>query len=98
MALIIKGDMPKACNWFDENGKHRFCNVNAFCDCRIYSRGKRPSDCPILGEIPDKHGRLIDANVAYDKIAEQEGGNYVDMDTVDLGLQETPTILEASNG
>ena len=96
MALIIKGDMPKACNWFDENGKHRFCKINAFCDCRIYSRGKRPSDCPILGEIPDKHGRLIDANVAYDKIAEQEGGNYVDMDAVDLGLQETPTILEAT--
>ena len=24
--------------------------------------------------IPDKHGRLIDERVAYDKIGEQEGG------------------------
>lgn len=62
MALIIKGDMPKACNWFDDNGKHRFCKVNAFCDCRIYTKDKRPSDCPILGEIPDEHGKLIDAD------------------------------------
>lgn len=60
MALIIKADMPKACNWFDDNGKHRFCKVNAFCDCRIYTRDKRPSDCPILGEIPD--------DVAWQKI------------------------------
>jgi len=45
--------------------------------------------------VPE-HGRLIDANVAYDKIAEQEGGYYLDMDAVDLGLQETPTVLEAN--
>ena len=67
MALIIKGDMPKGCNWFDENGKHRFCKVNAFCDCEIYTRGERPSDCPILGEMPDVHGRLKDESVIIQK-------------------------------
>ena len=45
--------------------------------------------------LPKCHGRLIDADVAYDKIAEQEGGNYVDMDLVGFGLEETPTIIEA---
>lgn len=41
------------------------------------------------------HGDLIDRDVAYDKIAEQEGGNYVDMDAVDMGLNETPVIIPA---
>jgi hypothetical protein len=51
-------------------------------------------NCPLI-ELPEKHGRLIDERVAYDKIAEQEGGYYMDMDGVDMGLQETPTIIEA---
>ena len=41
------------------------------------------------------HGDLIERDAAYDKIAEQEGGNYVDMDAVDMGLNETPTIIPA---
>lgn len=47
-------------------------------------------------EVPEPHGRLIDASEAYDKIAEQEGGNYVDMDAVGMGLDETPTVIPAS--
>ena len=53
-----------------------------------------PDACQLV-ELPEKHGRLIDERVAYDKIAEQEGGYYMDMDGVDMGLQETPTIIEA---
>lgn len=41
------------------------------------------------------HGDLIDRDAAYDKIAEQEGGNYVDMDAVDIGLEETPVVIPA---
>lgn len=51
-------------------------------------------DCPLV-EIKTPHGRLVDERDAYDHIAEQEGGNYVDMDAVDMGLQETPTVIEA---
>ena len=89
MALISEGDMPTKCCLGG-------CPIHESCNKYDSLADTRPSNCPILGEIPDKHGRLIDANVAYDKIAEQEGGNYVDMDAVDLGLQETPTILEAT--
>ena len=53
-----------------------------------------PDACPLV-ELPGKHGRLIDERVAYDKIAEQEGGYYMDMDGVGCGLEETPTIIEA---
>lgn len=44
--------------------------------------------------IPEPHGRLIDESVAYDKIAEQETSYYMDMDGVDRGLQDTPTVIE----
>ena len=100
MALIIDAEMPHSC--FDCPCLYREVDGRYFCrhsDGLLYPLYYPMTDgCPILGEIPDKHGRLIDANVAYDKIAEHEGGNYVDMDAVDLGLQETPTILEATNG
>lgn len=46
--------------------------------------------------ICEPHGRLIDERVAYDKIAEQETGYYMDMDGVDRGLQDTPTVIEGS--
>ena len=46
--------------------------------------------------VPEPHGRLIDERVAYDKIAEQETGYYMDMDGVDKGLQDTPTVIEGS--
>ena len=55
---------------------------------------------PIAGAkavpVPEPHGRLINASEAYDKIAEQEGGSYVDMDAVGMGLDETPTVIQAS--
>lgn len=47
--------------------------------------------------VPD-HGRLVEEDTAYDKIAEEAGeeaGNYVDMDVVGKGLENTPTIIPA---
>lgn len=52
-----------------------------------------PDWCP-LRPLPEKHGRLIDADAAYDRIMEQEGGNLVDMDCVGMGLEECETIVE----
>lgn len=46
-------------------------------------------------ELPP-HGRLIEENKAYDSIMEQTANHYIDMDGVDLGLQNAPTVLEAT--
>lgn len=93
MALIIRGDMPKACNWFDDSGKHRFCKVNAFCDCRIYTRDKRPSDCPILGEIPDEHGRLVDGDKLLADHNPNENWDYMVLECI---IRNAPTVVEAT--
>ena len=66
MALIIKGDMPKGCGW----------------DCDLWSEGlcaplqksvdehTIDSDCPIIGEIPDSHGDLIDRGLVQEVLAQ----------------------------
>lgn len=54
----------------------------------------RPNWCPAT-QIPP-HGRLVDADVVYDKIAEADhAGNYVDMDAVGSAMEEVPTVIEA---
>jgi len=90
MSIIIKDiEIPKNCTLCDSIG----LNVAIGCPVMTGING-RATDCPLV-EIPENHGRLIDADIAYDKIAEQEGGYYMDMDGVDKGLSEAPTILEA---
>jgi len=98
MTVIVKGmKMPEKCGLCD------LFHVESPMHCTVVKGHKtvgapygmpRPEWCPLVA-LPDKHGRLIDERVAYDKIAEQEGGYYMDMDGVDMGLQETPTIIEA---
>lgn len=110
MSILIKiksKKMPKSCGscWLS---KIRGSSLGEILDCKFKFIGtvgaafKDPYDilnnrhpnCPLI-ELPEKHGRLIDADIAYDNIAEQEGGCYIDMDGVDMGLSETPTIIEA---
>lgn len=90
MGVLIKGlEMPKAGNWKT---------------IRIYYDGTcaEPNwqgDCKVMKgceavHIPD-HGDLIERDAAYDSIAEQEGGNYIDMDAVYAGLHDTPTVIPA---
>lgn len=98
MSVLIKGmKMPEKCGLCD------LFHVESPMHCTVVKGHKtvgapygmpRPEWCPLVA-LPDKHGRLIDERVAYDKIAEQEGGYYMDMDGVDMGLSETPTIIEA---
>lgn len=98
MSVLIKGmKMPEKCGLCD------LFHVESPMHCTVVKGHKtvgapygmpRPEWCPLI-ELPEKHGRLIDERVAYDKIAEQEGGYYMDMDGVDMGLSETPTIIEA---
>ena len=93
MGVYIKGmEMPKKGSWV---------TLRVFPDGQCFFYSWYGSDFEFMEHltavhVPEPHGRLIDASVAYDKIAEQEGGNYVDMDAVGMGLDETPTVISAS--
>lgn len=94
MSILIKDmKMPRNCSECPVALSGKYCRINKTHTTYI-KLPIRPDHCPLV-ELPEKHGRLIDERVAYDKIAEQEGGYYMDMDGVDMGLSETPTIIEA---
>ena len=90
MALIIKWDMPKSCS---------VCPIvdNNMCDVwynHNWTEG-RPSTCPILGEFPDVHGRLIDADalpIVGITDYKMEGHTVVEYED----LLNAPTVVEAS--
>ena len=72
MALIIKGDMPSICKKCKSQGGLTDGSFNYIC-CDdnyldFYCDGSKPNECQILCEIPDKHGRLIDADAMLDKL------------------------------
>lgn len=64
MSVVIKGmQMPEDCFScpLKEEG---FCNItNAYAG----SINEKNSDCPLM-ELPEHHGRLIDADVVYNKM------------------------------
>lgn len=54
-------------------------------------------NCPIIGEIPDRHGRLIDADALKKRMTDLLRHDYVFDEVGCFGLvKEAPTVLEAS--
>ena len=61
MDILIKGmEMPKNCGW---------CPLRASCVHRIYMEC-RPEYCPLI-EVPEPHGRLIDADALVEDMKRQ---------------------------
>jgi len=65
--------------------------------------------CPIIGEIPDKHGRLIDADDLIKEIREALEVKKTGNDVIDNAMAQifeqfiriitnTPTVVEATDG
>ena len=87
MALIIKGKMPTKC--YDRE-HDEFCFMwGSRCN---YCWSKRPSDCPIIGEIPDKHGDLIDRSALL-KQFEHDTSRPTGYEVV-TRIMNAPVVLE----
>lgn len=98
MSLIIKADMPKGCCWEQESGCFDICKLRKVCGRGVsdkpFMTGYRHPDCPIIGEIPDKHGRLIDADKlihAFDYRTDLPTGY-----DIYTAIAEAETIVEAT--
>lgn len=87
MSVLIKGmQMPEDCFScpLKEEG---FCNITNAYAAQIYERS---SDCPLV-ELPEHHGRLIDADaLAAESLMD---GAYGYVDTKEI--YDAPTIVEA---
>ena len=96
MSVLIKDmEMPKACGLcpFDDYG---YCTR-----AKRYSGGSathgRASFCP-LAELPEKHGRLIDADALIAKYGDwytEEGTETGFIGTIGMLLKDAPTVVEA---
>ena len=108
MALIVKGKMPTCCGlcceclgggsdaYYCNRAKRQISEVAPPYD-------KRMEWCPIVGDIPDKHGRLKDADALIKKTrmwSLVRGDEYFELrvkNTIVKGLLEAvPTIVEAT--
>ena len=75
MSVIVKGmEMPEGC-WDCVMGSFGACNFAG----RIWDDLNRPDWCPLV-ELPEKHGRLIDADAL-------RGGMYHDAFKTDSEMQ-----------
>ena len=57
--------------------------------------GTPPKDCPIVGEIPDKHGDLKDAGFIISCLEEIKDTYPRTYEIIKGILDRTPTVLEA---
>lgn len=92
MALIINADMPKACGYC-------FAYDDEYCQCSLEpsydAHWSRENHCPILGEIPDKHGRMIDGDALMERMLDLFRHGYVFDEIGIVGLfRIMPTVLE----
>ena len=103
MALIIKGDMPtgKGCDGCEFQTSR--CEQMDACTCYLFGgvihnlHNERHKDCPIIGEIPDEHGDLKDANAIL-RWLNSKADNRVPVtlgEIIDF-IEKQPTVLEAS--
>lgn len=93
--IVVDMDMPKTCGT---------CKLSVGYTCTKWLKlyrdemaSKKADDCPIVAEIPQKHGRLIDA-VEYEKDVRK---HYFDHNTVirctEIALHNAKTIIEAES-
>jgi len=96
--LIVEMNMPKDCydcpmyDFASYRGKLTLC-CNAHLDLKpIPNNGNpRPSWCPIVGELPEQHGRLIDEAVFCENVVKY---SHQSTKTIGKALDATPTILD----
>lgn len=109
MALIIDAPMPKNClSCPSKEHCLAFGKLHFNERLKMLDECRRADNCPIIGEIPDSHGRIIDADAeiakleAFMKVLNKEteigGRQYHECDCVLHYLTDAPVIVEASNG
>lgn len=92
MSVIIKGmEVPKCCRICDFNAFSMYCRRTGSEINRDYEHRERLSDCPI-SELPDKHGRLIDAD-ALEPDADYDDGEFWAYSVTQVC--DEPTVIEA---
>lgn len=115
--VIVRMNKRSGCEVIDNNFKNGMDCCPFIGRCSAYAKEMRkqspfnahpidyiPDGCRIIGELPDKHGRLIDADVLsqnttmIERNIERNGLISKQYDTVVFveEIENAPTVLEAS--
>lgn len=89
MSVLIKGiEMPENCTRCD------YIGLNVAIGCPVMSgTNGRATDCPLIA-LPDKHGRLVDAD-ALELDADYDDGDYWAYSVAQV--YSAPTIVESED-
>ena len=99
MAIIIKCEMPSCCGVCHECD---YSEVENGYYCAVDGKFRtleppRPADCPIIGEIPDTHGRLGDLDELFKQLKDKSFClNQFERNKALRIISDAPTVLEAS--
>ena len=105
VSVIVKGmAMPKNCQ---ECGLYieGACYAKGYRDYRSIMDTAKPDDCPLV-ELPEKHGRLVDADKLADLLSKEKEkvvgeGNLFLCFAVGFAwgfIAKEPTVVEAEGG
>ena len=90
MSVLIKGmEMPENCRECPVALSGKYCRINKTHTTYI-KLPIRPDHCPLV-ELPEKHGRLIDADVLIEEAQVDSAYGYVDIKQI----YDAPTVIEA---
>lgn len=73
---VVRMKLPEGCVWRDDKGHIKMCPLYWEDESRCQGKdgkkapwydGKRPYWCPIICQLPEEHGRLVDAEEMYKK-------------------------------
>ena len=102
MSILIKGmEMPKNCQECDLYIEGA-CYAKGYRDYRSIMDTAKPDDCPLV-ELPEKHGRLVDADKLADLLSKEKEkvvgeGNLFLCFAVGFAwgfIAKEPTVVEA---
>lgn len=102
MSVIVKGmEMPKNCQECDLYIEGA-CYAKGYRDYRSIMDTAKPDDCPLI-ELPEKHGRLVDADNLAELLSKEKEkfvgeGNLFLCFAVGFAwgfIAKEPTVVEA---
>ena len=92
MSVLIRGmKIPDNCKSCAFSTGFGFCLAKSDNFCGYTNDRKRPEWCPLV-EVPEPHGRLIDADALDYKLGSSDRDIYVK-----YTLEEEPTVIEAED-
>lgn len=102
---VVRMTLPKACVWRDDKGNIKMCPLYWEDEARCQGKdgkkapwydGKRPDWCPIICQLPEGHGRLVDERELFARCRPVKNFDNPDSPVIVMGaIIQSQTIVPA---